>query len=64
MVSVWKVVVATMLGTALIGFAWHSMGMAKVRMENTHNSNEVRASIAKLTLYRDTLTSTSTKLTK
>lgn len=55
MEKVWKVICATMLGTVLIGYAWHSSEMFKLRAQNEHAENEVRANIVKLTIYRDQL---------
>jgi hypothetical protein len=53
--KVWKVIGATMLGTILVGYAWHGMEMLKLHTQNEHAENEVRANIVKLTLYRDQL---------
>lgn len=61
---VWKVIGATMLGTVLIGYAWHGMEMLKLRTQNEHVENEVRANIVKLTLYRDQLKSDASSTTK
>jgi hypothetical protein len=52
---VWKVIFATMLGTVLIGYAWHGMEMLKLRTQNESVENDVRANIVKLTAYRDQL---------
>lgn len=52
---VWKVIFATMLGTALVGYAWHAMQMLKERTLNESQENAIRANIEKLTVYRDEL---------
>jgi CCR4-NOT transcriptional regulation complex NOT5 subunit len=44
-----------MLGTVLIGYAWHGMEMLKLRTQNESVENDVRANIVKLTAYRDQL---------
>jgi hypothetical protein len=52
---VWKVIFATMLGTVLVGYGWHGMQMLKLRTQNEHEENAVRANIVKLSTYRDQL---------
>jgi hypothetical protein len=52
---VWKVIFATMLGTVLIGYAWHGMEMLKLRTQNESVEHAVRANIVKLTAYREQL---------
>lgn len=52
---VWKVICATMLGTALIGYGWHAMEMSKQKRQNARAENEVVVNIAALTVYRDQL---------
>ena len=53
--KVWKVVVATVLGTALLSSAWHGMEMLRIRAMHAREANSVRASITNLTAYRDLL---------
>lgn len=61
---VWKVIFMTMLGTILVGFAWHGMQMLKVRTQNTSEEDAVRANIVKLTVYRDALKANATSTIK
>ena len=53
--KLWNVIGVTMLGTILIGYAWHGMEMFKLRTQNEHEENAVRVNIVKLTAYRDQL---------
>ena len=57
---VWKVVLASVLFTALAAFTWHYMTLEEQHLYNTHESANVRQEIVKLTLYRDQLLAAST----
>ena len=61
---VWKVVIASMLFTALAGFIWHRMTLTKQERYNTNESEQLTSEIVKLTAYRDYLREASTSQKK
>ena len=57
---VWKVVLASMLFTVITGVIWHITTLEEVRLDNQHESSDLRIEIRKLTNYRATLLASST----
>lgn len=62
MKKVWKIIIATMVGTLLVGYAIHEMRMSTLREQNAREIRAVQENIAKLAQYRDELKASTTSV--